>query len=114
MFGWLSLLSLTECLEIVELLELFCAVADGAGLRNHSTAKYGRTGSGPGDTQSPPNLQSGHGSRHIIGECCSCRARRYLYPAMRRPLGTHSHVHGATTYSYLPISNAALMIAEQP
>lgn len=33
---------------------------------------------------------------------------------MRRPLGTHSHVYGATTYCYLPISNAALMIAEQP
>lgn len=60
-------------------------------------------------------LQSGHGSRHMLGEwCCSCRAKRYLLPAMRRPLGTHLHVHGATTYCYLPISNAALMIAEQP
>jgi len=37
-----AFLAFSDGLEIVELLELFCAVADGAGLRNHSTAKYGR------------------------------------------------------------------------
>lgn len=64
----MAFLAFSDGLEIVELLELFCAVADGAGSRNHSTAKYGRTGSDPGDTHSPPVLQSGHGSRHILGE----------------------------------------------
>lgn len=71
MFGWLSLLSLTDwrSLSCSSCSALLLMVLGYAIIVQRNMG--GRTGSSPGDTHSPPVLQSGHGSRHMLGDAAA-------------------------------------------